>query len=359
MTVSKIARATQQVFGVNLTASGNIAQFGSLAANAIAYSLDPAVIQALNAWGNGWAGALVNNQAPALQDMNALFYLITRQLAYSMQTGVPEWDASTSYFIGSIVQDGYGNTYRSLTDNNLNNVVTNSTYWGMTGGQVPVGAVLPIVYGYADYTSGAWTPPSTGVVKDGYMICDGAAIPGSNKMAGKTPILNDGRFLMGVGKAGVGLPATGDIGGSNATRSYAHTHGISPSLGSGYSVSVSGSTTLPNHTHALNANGGAAICMNTVGGDTYFYWKGAGVDIAYDFVSVNAHSAYVVDHSVRTGAALFGNTSSANSAPSIGFTSTGTVTGDLSHSHSTNSQSSSTVDILPQYMAAIYVIRVN
>ena len=49
------------------------------------------------------------------------------QLAYLMQEGVPEWNADTTYYIGSIVNDGLGNCYRSLTDSNLNNALTDTT----------------------------------------------------------------------------------------------------------------------------------------------------------------------------------------------------------------------------------------
>ena len=132
--MSKITRATQQVFAGQVLANNNIAQFGSLKAGAAAYSLDPAIIQGLTGYGQGWAGAILANQAPALQDMNALFFLITRQLAYCMQAGVPEWDAGTTYYIGSVASNGTGKIYASLTDANLNNAVTDGTKWVLIGG---------------------------------------------------------------------------------------------------------------------------------------------------------------------------------------------------------------------------------
>jgi hypothetical protein len=127
--MSKIVRKTQQVFGGNLVASNNIAQFGSLKAGSIAYSLDPAVIQSLAAWGNGWSAAVTNNNAPALQDLNAFCYLSSLQLAYLMQAGVAEWDSGTTYYTGSLVQDGSGNIFYSLVDSNLNNALTDITKW--------------------------------------------------------------------------------------------------------------------------------------------------------------------------------------------------------------------------------------
>jgi hypothetical protein len=127
--MAKITRKEQKVFGGNLTATNNIAQFGSLKAGSPAYSLDPDTIQSLSAYINGWAAAVVNNNAPALQDVNALDFLFSRQLAYLMQTGIAEWVATTTYYIGSMVNDGYGETYVSIVDDNLNNVLTDTTKW--------------------------------------------------------------------------------------------------------------------------------------------------------------------------------------------------------------------------------------
>lgn len=121
--MTKIARKTQQVFGGSLVAANNIAQFGSLKLGTPVYSLDPASIQT-TAYLNGWAAAVVNNNAPALQDMNALFYLMSYQLGYVMQAGVPEWDSGTTYYKGSLVQaqdgsaNGLGILFVSQIDSN-------------------------------------------------------------------------------------------------------------------------------------------------------------------------------------------------------------------------------------------------
>ena len=129
----KIARATQKIFGIN-SGLQQIAQFGSLANSAPIYTLDAEVIQALAQYTNGWFDAVIGGNSPAIEDMNALCYLFAYQLAYIMQAGIPEWDDGTTYYIGSVVSDGLGNTYSSLTDNNLNNPVTDSTNWNLLGG---------------------------------------------------------------------------------------------------------------------------------------------------------------------------------------------------------------------------------
>lgn len=126
--MAKIVRKSQKIFGGDLTASGNVAVFGSLKAGSPSYSIDPATIQSAH-YNLGWADAVVANNAPALQDMNALFFVDTYQLAYLMQTGIAEWDAGTTYYIGSWCLDSFGTAYCSIADTNLNNVVTDTTKW--------------------------------------------------------------------------------------------------------------------------------------------------------------------------------------------------------------------------------------
>ena len=133
--MAKILRKYQKIFGGSSAAapSGIIAKFGSLAAASPAYSSDPDVIQALAAYLNGWQGAVVGNNSPALQDRNALDFLMTRQLAYLFQAGVAEWDASTEYETGSWVQVA-GVVYISKVDTNVNNNPTtgspyDTTHW--------------------------------------------------------------------------------------------------------------------------------------------------------------------------------------------------------------------------------------
>ncbi|MDR1282937.1 MAG: hypothetical protein LBK99_19260 [Opitutaceae bacterium] len=124
----KITRPPVKTFAGEVPAQGNVAQFGSLKAGNPSYSADPAVIQALAAWGAGWNGAVLPVDSPALQDLNALFYVITRALAYYMQTGIPEWDAAQTYYINSICQSN-GVVYKSLIDDNTNNAVSIDTAW--------------------------------------------------------------------------------------------------------------------------------------------------------------------------------------------------------------------------------------
>jgi len=125
--MAKIDRKTQRIFGGGLSAEPNgISQFGSLANGAAFYSLDPAVIQALDAWWSGWLAAVVGKKNPGLEDMNAIFYVITRQLAYLLQQGIAEWDTDTVYYTNSFCTSG-GATYRSVGDDNQGNDPTTAT----------------------------------------------------------------------------------------------------------------------------------------------------------------------------------------------------------------------------------------
>lgn len=126
--MAKITRATQKIFAGDIVATNNIAVFGSLKAGAPNYSNDPSTIQSLTAFTYGWGSAVVNNNAPALQDVNAVDYLYSRQIAYIMQQGICEWDSGTEYALDSYAQVS-GVIYRSLQNTNLNHLVTDLSWW--------------------------------------------------------------------------------------------------------------------------------------------------------------------------------------------------------------------------------------
>lgn len=131
--MSKIVRKVQKIFGIN-AGFQQIAEFGSLAAGTPSFTTDPATIQSLSNYLDGWFQAVLGNNSPAIEDMNALCYLFAYQLAYLMQEGIPEWEAGTTYFIGSMAQDGTGQVYTSIADNNLNNALTDTTKWKISWG---------------------------------------------------------------------------------------------------------------------------------------------------------------------------------------------------------------------------------
>ena len=114
-----ITRTPLLLFGGSGLAT-NFAQFGSQLAGAPLKTKDIAMIQALSAWVNGWQNAVATGNTPYLEDLNAVFYVLAYMQSYLLQEGVPEYDATTDYFVGSIVKHpGSSELYVSMTDANV------------------------------------------------------------------------------------------------------------------------------------------------------------------------------------------------------------------------------------------------
>jgi hypothetical protein len=127
--MAKIPRITQKPFGSAAPAAGQFITFGSLAAGTPVYSKDLTAIQSLAAWTLGWSAATVGNKSPSLEDMNALFLTAFQQIGCLLQSGIPEWDAGTDYYIGGKCRIA-DEVYTSLIDSNLNNnPATDTNNW--------------------------------------------------------------------------------------------------------------------------------------------------------------------------------------------------------------------------------------
>jgi hypothetical protein len=135
--MAKLQRKSAKLFAENANAGiGGVAQFGSLAAGTPNYSKDVDVIQALDAYKNGWSDAVVGNKSPAIEDRNALDYLLSYQQAYIMQHGVPEWIGTETYYEHSYVVDSNGELRVSTIDNNIGHDPAQDNggaYWGYAG----------------------------------------------------------------------------------------------------------------------------------------------------------------------------------------------------------------------------------
>lgn len=129
--MAKITRSTQKIFGGN-AANDDIAAFGSMITGTPVYTDNIEDLQT-TAYEEGWSAAIAANEAPFLEEMNGVQYGLSKQLAYTFQEGIPEYDAGTTYFIGSIVKTLNSNNvpilYYSLTDNNMGNPITDTTNW--------------------------------------------------------------------------------------------------------------------------------------------------------------------------------------------------------------------------------------
>lgn len=129
--MAKIERKVQKIFGGSLSPTGNIAIYGSKEAGSPSYSDNLDTIQSLS-WLQGIMGATSPTKAPYVQDLNAIFYVITKQLAYLFQSGIAEWNATTEYYANSSFVVVNGNIYRAIADNTgIQPTVTSnwSSYW--------------------------------------------------------------------------------------------------------------------------------------------------------------------------------------------------------------------------------------
>lgn len=126
---SNLPRVTQKIFAEN--AGDNIGQFGSALSGTANRTGDIEAIQALPAWGQGWAGAVISERDyPPLEEMTGVQKVASQQIAYLLQKGFPEWDEGTTYFANTSFCQVNGVVYKSLTDNNIgNNPTTDTTNW--------------------------------------------------------------------------------------------------------------------------------------------------------------------------------------------------------------------------------------
>ena len=135
--MAKLTRETLIQFGKS-GAPTVFGQFGSKLAGLPQTSQDPAVLQALAAWVQGWQSAVVaGDKAGYLEDMNGWCFVHSYMMAYLYQQGIPEWDGGTEYYANSVVQGtvalgNAGQWFNSLQDNNTGNappVGASNAFW--------------------------------------------------------------------------------------------------------------------------------------------------------------------------------------------------------------------------------------
>ncbi len=207
--MAKLPRVFQKIFGTNAT-STQFGVFGSMAAGSPDTSKDLATIQSLTKFTDGFYAAVLGQNSPAIQDVNALFYLAFAQIAYQFQAGISEWDASTTYYSGSFISSS-GVIYVSIQDTNLNKDPLTQTDWWTRYDPTPSGTIIP--YGGV-------------VVPAGYQLCDGSALSRTTRAALFTAlsiqtactVSNGSKIVTVVSSAGMvaGMPCSGPhiIGGT-------------------------------------------------------------------------------------------------------------------------------------------------
>lgn len=130
-----IIRSTQAIFAE----SGNVGSdgFGAAADGntgtdlATDVTVEDIQTSTAGAWTGGWLGATLGaSKFPALEDMNAVLYVITSQLAYLLERGMAEYDAGTEYNTGDIAKGvGTSIVYKSIANANTGNSLANPSFW--------------------------------------------------------------------------------------------------------------------------------------------------------------------------------------------------------------------------------------
>ena len=92
-----LTRQTQKVFGSNANAN-QLAVFGTMKTGTPVYSTNLATLQSTD-YTKGWSEAILNDKAPYMEEMNAVQYGLSYQIAYMLQEGAFAYDANTTYFL--------------------------------------------------------------------------------------------------------------------------------------------------------------------------------------------------------------------------------------------------------------------
>lgn len=112
--------------------NSDVGIFGSKYNGSPLSSTDPDSIQDLSnpasSWLSGWSKAVVSSQAPCMEDMNGVMYVLSYMTKYLYQTGIPEWNSSEDYNQYALTQYG-GVLYFCLTANSNQNPSSSPSYW--------------------------------------------------------------------------------------------------------------------------------------------------------------------------------------------------------------------------------------
>jgi microcystin-dependent protein len=129
--MAAIPRVVHKIFGLT-GPSTKFVQFGSTVGGSPVQTKDLASIAGLAAWLAGWQDSVIGAlRAPSMQEMNAVQLYHSTQVGYLFQSGIPEWETGTTYFIGSVVRVG-AYWYQALQDNfsaQMPPAAASNAYW--------------------------------------------------------------------------------------------------------------------------------------------------------------------------------------------------------------------------------------
>lgn len=125
--MAQLQRQLQKIFA-GLSLEDQKAVFGSMKTGTPVYSTNVTALQSSD-YEQGWQNALMQGKAPFLEEMNGVQYGLSSQIAYILQSGIPEWLNTETYYTDDFCRVGHI-IYYSLSDNNVgNNPSTTSGFW--------------------------------------------------------------------------------------------------------------------------------------------------------------------------------------------------------------------------------------
>jgi microcystin-dependent protein len=145
--MAKLTRKLKKIFSINTPS--DIGVWGSLNQTT---STDPDVIQSTGYETGISAAEVSGKKILPRKDFNGLKYETDYHLAYLYQSGIPEYDATTTYYVGDVVRIvAGGSIYTSKTDNNVGNPLSDIHNWQPDlNGAVPIGSEVGIYLPDAD-----------------------------------------------------------------------------------------------------------------------------------------------------------------------------------------------------------------
>lgn len=122
--MAKLTRKLKKIFSIN--SPSDIGVWGSINTTT---STDPDVIQSTGYETGISAAEVSSKKLIPRKDLNGVLYEATYHLAYLYQSGIPEYNATTTYYVDDIVRgDSTSFIYKSLVDNNIGNDLTSSSW---------------------------------------------------------------------------------------------------------------------------------------------------------------------------------------------------------------------------------------
>ena len=221
--------------------------------------------------------------------------------------------------------------------------------------KTPLGTIIAV----ASNLSGAFDSP-TGVVTDGFIFCDGTAIPDGYPVTGNAPQLTDDRFLMGSSVAGStgGNNSITPSGGISGTQSISHTHAIaSHDHGMVHNHQVGWWDT---SLKTLYFSDTATQNSTTIGlGNPFIVYSGKNGDSSgNDVARVTGNTLY--DKNVYSTGAINAASGSGSTAKTAGKSlTTGSNTSGTSVDFSNASFSGDSFDNRPKYLTVKYFLKVD